>query len=317
MKPIGTIEPVNLREVWPNEARDFTPWLAKDAGLVLLSETLGLQLDLDSIEKNVGPYKTDILAKIVDEDEDEDHFIVIENQLAQTDHDHLGKLITYAAGHGAVGVVWIAENFTDEHRQAIDWLNENMTDTDFFALEIKLFKIGDSAPAPQFKIISSPNEWAKKVKSTHGREYSDLQMDQLHYWEELRGYALDKSSLVRLSQKPHAQHWYTIAIGRSGFELSITVNTREKRIGCEIYISHPKSKSAFDQLMKQKEDIEKELGFSLEWQRLEEKKACRVAFYNKGSIEDPVGREAAIQWHLDKIQDFYRVFNTRIQNLVL
>jgi len=138
MKPIGTIEPVNLREVWPDEARDFTPWLAKDVGLELLSETLGLQLDLESIEKNVGPYKTDILAKVVDEDEDEDHFIVIENQLAQTDHDHLGKIITYAAGHGAIGVVWIAESFTDEHRQAIDWLNENMTNIDFFGLEIKL-----------------------------------------------------------------------------------------------------------------------------------------------------------------------------------
>lgn len=182
---------------------------------------------------------------------------------------------------------------------------------------LKLYKIGDSPPAPQFKIISSPNEWAKTLKSAHSKEYSDLQMDQLHYWEELRSYAINKDSYVRLNQKPSAQHWYNVAIGRSGFELSTTVNTREKRIGCELYINHPKSKSAFDQLYKQKEDIERELGCSIEWQKLEDKKACRVAIYNKLSIENGTERSEAIKWHYDKIQNFYKIFYTRIQNLIL
>src|SRR3972149_472571 len=148
MNKIGLLKPVNLREILPDEARDFTPWLATEEGLALLAEVLEVELELISKESQVGPFKADIVAKIVSEEEEEQRIVIIENQLELTNHDHLGKIITYAAGHRANMVVWIAETFTDEHRQAIDWLNENISDVGFFGLEIQLMRIGDSPAAP-------------------------------------------------------------------------------------------------------------------------------------------------------------------------
>jgi len=315
MAKLGKIESVDIREVWKDEARDFTPWLASEEGLDLLGEELGVELQLISREKRSGSYKADIIAKIINGDEEE-RIVVIENQLSPTDHDHLGKIITYASGHNAVTCVWIAPSFSDDHRQAIDWLNENMTGVTFFALEIGLIKIGESEPALQFKVISSPNQWTRAIRASQAKELSEVKLDQLRFWQELREYGnIQKASKIQLGRTPSPQHWFNIAIGRSGFRLTLTVNSVSGRVGCEIFMHDENAKQFFDDLLTQKLSIETELGYELDWQRLEEKKGSRIAIYRNGLIENEGERKQLIEWLYQKANEFYKAFNQRIQNL--
>jgi len=185
MEILGKIENVDIRKIWHDEARDFTPWLATPEGLAQLGEELGEELELIGVEKKAGSYKADIVAKIVSQDDD-NHIVVIENQLDTTDHDHLGKLITYASGHNAVTCVWIAYSYKEEHRQAIDWLNQHMTEVTFFAFEIEVIKIGNSSPAMRFKQISVPNQWSRAVRDTTTKVASEKELGQLGFWQELK-----------------------------------------------------------------------------------------------------------------------------------
>src|SRR4051794_9072868 len=150
---LGRLLRADLRTAWASEPADFTPWLAQQENLQLLGEVIGIDLELESQEKPVGPFSADILCK----DTATGDWVLIENQLERTDHTHLGQLITYAAGLNAVTIVWIASRFTDEHRAAIDWLNER-TDQKIrlFGLEIELWRIGESPLAPKFNIVSKP-----------------------------------------------------------------------------------------------------------------------------------------------------------------
>lgn len=314
MVKLGRIETVTIREVWKDEARDFTPWLAGDEGLGLLGNELGVELELISVEKRAGSFKADIVARILSEDSEEEHVVVIENQLEPTDHDHLGKIITYAAGHNAVTCVWIAPAFNDDHRQAIDWLNEHMNDIRFFALEIGVKKIGDSDPAPMFKIISSPNEWTRAVRSGKTGTPSEVKIDQLNFWRELKEYGgSKKGNGLQFNRNPRAQHWYEFAVGRSGFNIVLTINSIAGRVGSEFYIKHDEDKKFFSKLFEYKEEIEKQLGYPLEWQRLEDKKASRIAVFKDGSIEN--NRQELIEWLYQKACEFYKVFSPRIHNL--
>ena len=172
MTNLGRLEKIELRDIWRTEDQDFTPWLAQDNNISLLGDILGLDLEVEAQEKDVGPFRADILCK----DTLNDSWVLIENQLERTDHKHLGQLITYAAGLKAVTIVWIAESFTDEHRAALDWLN-SITDGDFrfFALEVELWRIGDSPAAPKFNVVSKPNAWTKTVgEATRRIERGDL-----------------------------------------------------------------------------------------------------------------------------------------------
>ncbi len=165
---LAKLEEVDLREIWPDEARDFTPWLASEEGLKLLSEAVGADLRFAQREAPVGPYSCDLVCTLAGGDEE--HKVVIENQLETTNHDHLGKLITYAAGEDAKTLIWISKEFSEEHRQALLWLNENVIEGKaFFALEIHAYRIGGSAPAPHFLVISKPNEWTKRIRGTTPR----------------------------------------------------------------------------------------------------------------------------------------------------
>ncbi|MCA8834778.1 MAG: hypothetical protein K8953_06780 [Proteobacteria bacterium] len=186
---LGRLERVDLRKVWETEDRGFTPWLAEEGSLELLGEAIGMELELEATEKNVGPFRADILCKNMYDDS----WVLIENQLARTDHTHLGQIFTYAAGLDAVTMVWIASKFTEEHRAALDWLN-SITDEEFrfFGLEVEAWKIGDSLAAPKFNIISQPNDWSKSVsqgarKISEGAT-SDTQAMQLLYWQDVVDY---------------------------------------------------------------------------------------------------------------------------------
>lgn len=151
----GRLERVDLCEVWPHEAASFTPWLAQAESIQLLGDTIGMSLQVEAQEKDVGPFRADILCR---DTSPNGGWVLIENQLERTGHPHLGQLITHAAGLDAATVVWIAQHFTDEHRAALDWLNEITGDAfRFFALEVEAWRIGDSMPAPKFNVVSRPN----------------------------------------------------------------------------------------------------------------------------------------------------------------
>ena len=194
--------------------------------------------------------------------------VIIENQLTKTDHKHLGQLITYASGVGAGLIIWICKEVTDEHRQAIDWLNEvTNKDVAFFACEIELWKIGDSLPAPKFNIISSPNDWSKVVRGGGPPEkLSPTKAMHLEFWNAFKEFMTAKETDLRL-RTPRASHWYSIAVGRSKFNITLTNNTQAHRLGCEIYIKGKTAKAAFAMLQAQQQEIETPLG-KLEWQEL-------------------------------------------------
>jgi len=315
-KLLGKLERVELRDVWATEDRDFTPWLAREEHLELLAETIGMELELEAQEKDVGPFRADILCKsMVD-----DSWVLIENQIERTDHRHLGQLLTYAAGLQAVNIVWVASKFTEEHRATLDWLNK-ITDENFrfFGLEVELWRIDDSLAAPKFNIISKPNNWTKTVTQAAHRisqeGVSETKELQYRYWEQLINFLQDSRSKLR-PQNPRPRHWQIFSIGRSGTYISATINTRENRIGVELYLPHPDhSKAFFHLLMRDKERIEQELGMPLEWQELPEKTASRIAIYNPANATDESVWPSQHKWLKDTIEAFDRVFRQRVKNL--
>ena len=282
-KKLGILKKVDLREIWVDEARDFTPWLSKEKRLELLGETLDLSIELDDNEVRVGRFIADIVAK----DAGSDKTIIIENQLNKTNHDHLGKIITYASGLGAEIIIWISEKVTDEHRKAVDWLNENSSeDIAFFALEIELWTIDDSNPAPKFNIVCSPNEWAKQVKETSRYGImTETKLLQEEFWTNLKEFLDNNHTFLKL-RKPRAQHWYSIAVGRSGFNISLTVNTQKNILGTELYIRGKEAKNSFQKLKVDLEKIESEIGSDLEWKENPEGQDCRIILYTKGNIRE-------------------------------
>lgn len=225
---LGTIKKIDdLRSVWPHEAHDFSKWLAKEENLTLLSETIGIDIVLEELESAVGGFNVDLYAT----EEGTGRKIIIENQLEDTNHDHLGKIITYASGKGAEVIVWIVKRARDEHRLAVEWLNQH-TDSNIgiFLLEIELWQINDSPYAPKFNIVERPNDWAKSVKAVEG--VSDTKKLQMEFWQAFADYAFANTDFAQQFKKRKAQpqHWYDLALGRSVYRLGFTVNTQKSAL---------------------------------------------------------------------------------------
>lgn len=279
MKSLGTIKKVDdLRSVWPHEAHDFSKWLAKEENLTLLSDTIGIDIVLEELESAVGGFNVDLYAT----EEGTGRKIIIENQLEDTNHDHLGKIITYASGKGAEVIVWIVKRARDEHRQAVEWLNQH-TDSNIgiFLLEIELWQINDSPYAPKFNIVERPNDWAKSVKAVEG--VSDTKKLQMEFWQAFSDYAFSNQEFAQLFKKRKAQpqHWYDLSLGKSTYHLGFTVNTQKKCVGVEIYIND--DKELFAIFKAASAEIEQQFGGKLEW--IEATKACRILATTPGDIK--------------------------------
>jgi hypothetical protein len=298
-KNLSKLERVPLREAWKHEANDFTPWLAETDNLNTLSDTLGLsELSLVAIEHWVGDFKLDILCT------DGEDNVIIENQLDKTNHSHLGQILAYAAGVGAKKVIWIAESFRPEHAAAFQFLNDNSTDDlSFFAVEVELWRIGDSSLAPKFEVVVKPNEWVKSGREQVRAAASTSPTKQLQqkFWTKLIERLAIKAPNIR-PQNPRPQHWLNNSIGRSGFGLNITANTRDERIGVILWMPGARAKEHFANLLKQKTMIETQLGFDLDWQELPDAKACRIAaWYPQASIEDESRWNEYLDWVVQKL----------------
>jgi hypothetical protein len=289
-------------------------------GHSLLGDALKIELEVEAVEHKVGAFWADILARAVDE---ADHRVIIENQFGRTDHGHLGQILTYLAGiESAKTVVWIAETIQADHRAAIDWLNTNTSEEfSFFAIEIELWRIGNSPPAPRFNVIASPNDWTRTARAAtrHAGEAAlgERHRVRLAYWASFSEFLKAKGSTFRI-KRPNKDNWFSFAIGRSGFVISVLISTDKKRIGVEFYIHNDVEKAAFHALYAQKEVIEKEFGEPLEWQELPGKKAVRIVLYKNGV--DPSDEKQYPElhaWMLTKMDRFRAVFAPRIKSLPL
>lgn len=295
---LGKLEEVDIRKVWPHEQYDFSKWLATEENIKELGDTLNLSLTDVETEKFVGNYRCDILCK----DEITGKMVLIENQLEPTNHDHLGKIITYASGLDAAVVVWIVASARDEHASAIEWLNKHTDDEiSFFLVEVHAYKIGDSAPAPQFKIIEQPNDFVKIVKAvSKNSDMNESQKNRLEFWTQFNE-VVDSQGKPFNKRKATTDHWYNVAIGSSDASISIDLVNKEHRIRVSLWIND--NKDIFDALFQRKDEIETALGFGLEWNRLDNKKASYICTYIKG---------------LDfKKQDNYPMLMEQIVDLVL
>ena len=287
---LGRIKQVGLRKVWEHEALNFTKWLAKPENLELLSDEIDIEISLIDTEYNVGRFNIDIFA----EDTASNRKIIIENQVQKTDHDHLGKLITYASGLEAEIIIWIVKDVLEEHRQAIDWLNENTDERiNFFAIKMEVWQIGDSMPAPKFHIISMPNNWSKSVKqSLKTAGLSETKLSQLKFWDSFKQYAEEHYPDLRL-RKTNPQHWYDLGFGKADCHISLAINSQKKELSCEIYI--PDSKEAYTQFYGHKEEIETALD-KLEWMELPTKKASRIKKIIKADFTKEDKWEEYFEW---------------------
>jgi hypothetical protein len=276
-----------------------------------LGETIDIELELESQEKAVGPFRADLLCK----DTSNDHWVLIENQLERTNHDHLGKLLTYAAGLDAVTIVWIAERFTEEHRAALDWLNEH-TDENIllFGLEIELWRIGDSPFAPKFNIVCQPNDWSRSVRLAAAGEITEHKQLQLNFWTAFREYMNERSSIR--CQKPSPQHWMNHAIGKSGVHLSSITsiwNSETKNgdpeIRVELTLNGRNAKHYFNALEQRREEIESAVGRPLKWHNPETKNACRIYTRMNADFTDASQWGEQHEWLRTNLETFYRVFS--------
>lgn len=300
---IGKIKKVPLREIWKHEAYDFTNWLAEETNLSLLADELGISLLNPQTEVGVGKFSVDILAE-----DDRDHKVIIENQLESTNHDHLGKIITYAAGLQAETIIWVVSSVREEHEQAINWLNENTTEqANFFLIKIEAWKIDNSVPAPRFNIIAKPNDWAKTIRKTgDGNKVTDLKLKQQEFWSKLREYGEDNSKNIKSWQKARPQHWYDISVGTSRAHLVCTINTRKEQVAVDLYINE--DKELYTKLESNKEEIENALGCKLLWQGSADRKSSQMGIVKKGNFSNEAQEEELIIWLHQKAEEFTKVF---------
>lgn len=274
---LGKLQEVDIRTVWPHEQYDFSKWLSDEVNIKELGDILNLSFTDIETEKFVGSYRCDILCK----DEITGKVVLIENQLEPTNHDHLGKIITYASGLDAAVVVWIVASARDEHASAIEWLNKHTSDElSFFLLEVHAYKIGDSDPAPYFKIIEQPNDFVKTVKAiTQSAEINESQKSRLEFWTQFNE-VIDSKGKPFNKRKATTDSWYNVAIGSSKASISIDLVNKEHKIRVGLWITD--NKELFDALFQQKNEIEKSLGIELDWRRLDNKKASVICTYITG-----------------------------------
>lgn len=310
---LGKLQRVPLRKAWQHEASDFTPWLAEETNLNALADALSLgELELVATEHPVGGFKLDILCT------DDDGQVIIENQLEKTNHSHLGQIMAYAAGVEARKVIWIAEGFRSEHAAALEYLNDYTTDElSFFGIEVELWRIGDSPLAPKFEVVVKPNDWTKtsREQARTATTSTPTKQLQLRLWKALLAQLAEQAPAIR-PQKPRPQHWLNNTIGRSGFRLNFTVNSRESKLGVELYLSRENASDHFEGLHAQKDAIENKLGFALDWQALPDAQACRIAAWLfDAPITDEQHWPSYLNWYVQTVVKMDKVFRPVIRDL--
>ena len=292
---LGKLEKIELREVWRHEALDFTRWLAKKENIAILSKEIGIDIEVIETEMSVGRYNVDIYARDIESNKR----IVIENQLENTNHDHLGKMLVYAAGLDADIAIWVVKDVNEEHRQAIEWLNDNSFEKiNIFLVKVELWQIDNSPIAPKFQVICEPNNWAKVLKQQSKDNITDLELKQMEYWQGFVDYAKSKDKTY-ISQRPSIYNWYVIRIGSSDYKIKLVHSVNSDMIRCQLEIFNDE---IYKKLEQYRTEIDNKIN-GLEWEYLEDRKVNRISCNN--SSKD---NASSYVWLLDMVDRFKEVF---------
>ncbi|NPV09151.1 MAG: DUF4268 domain-containing protein [Anaerolineae bacterium] len=315
MQTLGHLKRVEPRSVWQHEARDLTPWLRDN--IEILAEAVGLELDLAESESQVGDYFVDLCAR----DLSTGRPVIIENQLEPTDHNHLGQLMAYAAGKEASVVIWISPRIRDEHRRTLDWLNEiTGEEISFFGIELQLFQIDDSLPAPHFSLVAQPNQWQKAVAAASGGRTSERQQAYEAFFTDVLERAKKECPGLTKARRAYPQSWLTFPTGRSGFSIAAAFG-QQGIFRVELYIDvgvKNQNKAAFDSLHEDKGSIEQQIGREVIWQRLDDRRASRIYSAVPGAIDDEAAHLEHLKgWAVETVALYRQVFGPRVQQLVL
>lgn len=313
---LGKLSKVEIRDVWQSEPGDFTPWLATEENIALLGQVIDLDLEVEATERNVGPFRADILCK----DTANQTWVLVENQLERTDHTHLGQLLTYASGLHAATIIWIASRFTEEHRAALDWLNEITSDEfAFFGLEVELWRIGDSPPAPKFNVVSKPNDWTKSVASAARNavdgNLSESKQTLLDYWTAFRELMIERGGLVNPT-KAHPAGYMDFSLGKSGIWLNAHIKLNPPSIAAMVTIGTNQSMAYFKLLEKDRDEYEALFGTRLKWLERPSKKQKLIKIELEDA--DPANREDWSRqhgWIHDNLNRLHSTFSKAARSL--
>lgn len=309
---LGRLQIVDLREVWESEPYSFTPWLAQAENLEFLAETLGLPgLELVKAEHAVDSFSADIVARIIDTDQ----HVLIENQLERTDHLHLGQLLTYAPRFDAKVVIWVAKQFTEAHRAALDWLN-SITDEryGFFGVEAQAVRIGDSVPAPRFNVIAQPNSWTRPTvisTSGEGEQLSDIALSNIDYWEAFHKAAMAAGAPLRKIDRPLKDTNYWVPFGPKGNAYLSAWRSHAKKATVGVFLGLYNAPAAFvsERLLAKKDEYDAAYGQPLEWQPNRDRTVYKAA--DRLPIASPADRSdwpRQHTWLIDRLKRLDAVF---------
>ena len=325
MAEIATLKKINLRDVWKDEGQ-FSDWLAEN--LSRLGDELGMALERSEREKAVGPFSADIICA----DQISKFDVVIENQFTRTDHDHLGKMITYAAGLQSQIIIWVAPRFRDEHRSAIDWLNDiSGPETGFFGVVLEVFQISDSAYAPHFDIVARPNDWQRQVKrsssTSRGMPPNETALKLMSFWEDVRAYFEKRSdfmpeqSSVRVGNtKFDFTHYFPSTVPRH--YLRAKFNRDITQFHVEIFLSGSRDRPEYSQdwlkhLMAVKDEIEEVAGAPLIWDNPEQNVEMSIRYKPEtANIDDTTARTELLARIYDDVHCLDRAFRPHVEAFV-
>lgn len=305
---LGILKTVTPRQKWNNEARDFTPWLANN--ISELNKALGLELEVENTEVSVGPYSADILAK----DTGTDNYVVIENQLEKTNHDHLGKAITYASVLDASMIIWIATEFTEEHKKSLDWLNDHTNDEiSFYGVQLELWQIDESKAALRFNVISKPNQAVRQAaRSKANEDLSDKRKFQFDFWSKFKE-KLAKTKKIPSLQTPRPQYWFDVTLGKSYIHISNTCNTDDNTVGVRIYIGNKIADIMLPFLESKKDEIESSIGQKLIWNPNPDNRDKVIILQHTTDFEDERKLDESLNWLVDYTIKFRETFSKIIK----
>ena len=301
-KLLGKMKYVPIRDVWPSESSDFTPWLARPEILDKLGDTIGISFGSAVQEAQVGTYRVDIFAT---ENSTEGRNIIIENQYGQTNHDHLGKIITYASGKKANVIIWIAEKADDEHKSAIQWLNEHTDEeTAFFLVKIKLIQIDDSNPAPIFEIIESPNDWERAIK--YKNFMNDSQKEHMSFWERFIEYSSKNKKFVDIfgKRRPTSKSYLDLTIHDSRYHFYLSNLKQKGRKGYSITTYMINQKDLYNHLKENAEEIESAIGGKVKWKEFNN--TCTIRW--EVPEETLQSEKEVFDWYINAAFKFNEVF---------
>jgi len=300
---LGALQQLDPREIWKNEEKDFTPWVAEN--IQELSRVIGVAFTVEQTEKKVGGYELDVFGRV----EGSDAPVIIENQLDQTDHKHLGQLLTYAAGLEAAVVIWIAARVSDEHRATIDWLNRNTNDSvSFFLLRPEILKIDDLKPAIRFQLEASPSEYKRIFREVVDREDAPRHEFRRKFWADLLKYLVSKGHSWAEGRRTTKEGWISSSVGKSNVSVNVSM-AQGSRIRVEIYLSKDREKTQYRVLESERRGIEPLFpGEQVSWEPIEGALASRVAVYRQydrdAVSEDSPDRMNLFEWIQTNVSRF-------------